>query len=517
MALPLIANLGFNTPLSPIGAVRSLFKKKVPPITGSEALNPEAQALHQQGLARQAQLGSVVQPVQPVLNAPRPVQRPTGATQGTPVDPATAQLQQEAANLAKYGNAQGLQVSMPNLQPEAPKIPEGWDAQTYANFKAANPGLEPNAQDTAMMLGAGEPQTIFDQYNLQPSSGASPVTSFADTYKQLYQQLGLNDIRNQYDDFTKQFEDLQNKKVDELGQIDANPWLTEGERQDRKRSIESKYQQREANMTGRLDLLRSNFEQGRQEAEFIASQALTEQRQGQQFQQELRLKAIDQAERRAEAERKLQTEKGKRETSVVEINGRKVLVDTQTGETVKDLGAITRAVTGGASGSLDKILTVEEALKLGVPYGTTRGEAVGRFASGSSGEAAKLQGIVTTLPTEIASLKGIMQNATRTQMLAILSGVDTTTSRLIDQVADKVGRLRSGGAINKEEEARFRGQIIRKADLLTGDTSSAISALDGLALEASQVAKGIRVGSSGQETQGSSGTTSSGVGYTILP
>lgn len=41
--------------------------------------------------------------------------------------------------------------------------PPGWDAQTYANFKAANPGLEPNAQDTAKMLAAGSngtPSTV---------------------------------------------------------------------------------------------------------------------------------------------------------------------------------------------------------------------------------------------------------------------------------------------------------------------------------------------------------------------
>lgn len=35
----------------------------------------------------------------------------------------------------------------------AGKVPEGWDATTYANFKTANPGKEPTDEDTAKMLG----------------------------------------------------------------------------------------------------------------------------------------------------------------------------------------------------------------------------------------------------------------------------------------------------------------------------------------------------------------------------
>lgn len=34
------------------------------------------------------------------------------------------------------------------------KTPAGWDSVTYANFKKANPNLEPNAEDTARMQAA---------------------------------------------------------------------------------------------------------------------------------------------------------------------------------------------------------------------------------------------------------------------------------------------------------------------------------------------------------------------------
>lgn len=55
-----------------------------------------------------------------------------------------------------------------------PDTPVGWDAVTYNNFKAANPNLEPNAQDTSMMLNAG----AVSQSNI-PS--VVPVTGLSST------------------------------------------------------------------------------------------------------------------------------------------------------------------------------------------------------------------------------------------------------------------------------------------------------------------------------------------------
>lgn len=55
---------------------------------------------------------------------------------------------------------------------DAPNIPPGWDAQTYANFKAANPNLEPNAQDTAAMKSVPP-----NQYNNPTSPRSAPYGS----------------------------------------------------------------------------------------------------------------------------------------------------------------------------------------------------------------------------------------------------------------------------------------------------------------------------------------------------
>lgn len=50
--------------------------------------------------------------------------------------------------------------------------PAGWDAQTYANFKAANPGIEPNVQDTQMMNSA------YQTFDPNAATNTSFGTSF---------------------------------------------------------------------------------------------------------------------------------------------------------------------------------------------------------------------------------------------------------------------------------------------------------------------------------------------------
>lgn len=74
--------------------------------------------------------------------------------------------------------------------------PAGWDAQTYAAFKAANPGLEPTADDTAKMLGAGKipPANPAD---LNSSFYTNPEYETAKTAYQNAQQLTPDEIANE--------------------------------------------------------------------------------------------------------------------------------------------------------------------------------------------------------------------------------------------------------------------------------------------------------------------------------
>lgn len=486
--------------LSGLNRGRNIAAPTINSLSTMQASKPASQSLNLGlGASRAAAMAPLTsRPVtlQPVASPRIGASMPTPAIPQAPADPnalARQRLEQEAQNLGRTGSA---------FVPASPVAPQPSPTQT-----TTDQGL--------------------DEETL-PELQAAP--RFADVYRGVYDQLGLGDIRSQIEKSGNDLQELQDKKVDEISLVNENPWLTEGQRQDRVNAINRKYEQRESNLVNRLQLFQSTFEQGRQEAQFIAQQQAQEQRADLEFQRGLIESEMD-ARRKlqaagdevlsvadatslgvpfgttiAEARRMGITPEAEQELESGMVGeyqfyerqeraaGREPLSfdEYQTRDANRKLRAAS-AAGGRVGGDLTKLLSVEEALKLGVPYGTTKGQAVGLYVSGASGEAAKLRGIVNTLPSEIEQLRSILTGAGRVKMAEILSGADAATGRLIDQVADKVGRLRSGGAINKDEENRFKAQLLRKADLITGNTASALNALNGLEQEASQVAQGIRV------------------------
>ena len=114
-----------------------------------------------------------------------------------------------------------------------------------------------------------------------------------------------------------------------------------------------------------------------------------------------------------------------------------------------------------------------------------------------SAEASKVSSIAETLVPEARQLQEAIRTGGREAILGILTGTDTNLARLADNVADKVGRLRSGGAVNPSEEERFKGQLARWGDIRTGDTKAAIDAIDRLIGEAETVRGGMQRGQQG--------------------
>lgn len=108
-----------------------------------------------------------------------------------------------------------------------------------------------------------------------------------------------------------------------------------------------------------------------------------------------------------------------------------------------------------------------------------------------SGDASKVLSIATTVQPEIEKLKQVFSQSYKKSVKGIVLGTDRELVKLVDNVADKVGRLRSGGAINKEEETRFKRQIASFMDIPFGTSEGAITALNGILTEAQQVANGI--------------------------
>jgi hypothetical protein len=113
-----------------------------------------------------------------------------------------------------------------------------------------------------------------------------------------------------------------------------------------------------------------------------------------------------------------------------------------------------------------------------------------------SAEASKVSAIAESMIPEARLLQEAIRKGGRKALLAIMTKSDPTLSRLADSVADKLGRLRSGGAVNAGEEARFMAQLARWADLLSSneDMSAPIDAIERIIGEANTVSGRMRPG-----------------------
>lgn len=139
-------------------------------------------------------------------------------------------------------------------------------------------------------------------------------------------------MKSQYDSIAKQYADLEDAKNEEIANVNDNPWYSEGKRLAEVKKIETRYENKEKTLTDKLNLYQKLYDTGKSDAQFIASKALEITHQGQVLDQQLVLKQMDVAERAA-----------KLDTQVVEVGGRKKLIDTKTGETISDLGSATGA------------------------------------------------------------------------------------------------------------------------------------------------------------------------------
>jgi len=169
-----------------------------------------------------------------------------------------------------------------------------------------------------------------------PAVEATPEktpSDFLTDYKNIIKELGLTDIKTQIENIQKEYKKLQDEKIDNVAEVNNNPWLSEGLRSKSVQSINSKYEAKEAALTNTLKLFDSIFDEGMEQAKFLTSGIQAD-----------RNKLLELAQKKADAEAKLL----ELDTQVVEANGRKLLINSKTGKTIVDLGAV--KVTGGGTG-----------------------------------------------------------------------------------------------------------------------------------------------------------------------
>ena len=288
----------------------------------------------------------------------------------------------------------------------------------------------------------------------QPEKGP---TGFLEDYKAIIKDLGLSDIKSQFETTKKEYQDLQDKKNAEILEVNDNPWVSEGLRQKQVDKIKSKYELKENTLSNQQKLYESMYEEGIAQAKFLASGV-----------QEDRNKLLDLAQKREEAEQELLKEFAK-------------AAEKKYGAGI--IGEYQYAVEQGYTGSFQQYQNEDVNRKATV--------AAAGAPKPLAGDTSKVFAIAQTIVPEINKLKDRFRSDFKGALSGYASGTDRELVKLIDNVADKVGRLRSGGAVNVDEEARFKRQIASLPDLFFADSGDAIAALDGLLLEANLVSQGI--------------------------
>lgn len=201
-------------------------------------------------------------------------------------------------------------VQQGQVQPVQPQQQIANQMDTFAS----NSGLMQNPDGT---YSPAQPQQDQSQQGFgttkvaapgQFGLGQSPINSYIDEYKRVYNELGIPSIKEQFDAITKQIQDVDDELGDKIAEVNENPWLSQNTREVRSRQLQDKYDRKKDSLINRLRLTESLFERGVEDAKFLAGQSFN-------IQQDMMNKAFDRATRLAEAEAKA------KDASISEIYG----------------------------------------------------------------------------------------------------------------------------------------------------------------------------------------------------
>lgn len=286
----------------------------------------------------------------------------------------------------------------------------------------------PLPQNTTAQTGTTTPTT---------PTGKTPFQNVMDTYTQVYNDLGLGNLKTRYTDALKQVDDIQGELNDKISDVNNNPWLTTASRNDRISALKDKYTPRLDQATNLAKLVDSLISEGNQTAQFLVGHVETDTQ-----------NAIETAQKKQDALDKLAQQDIHPDT----VNGRAVLVDYKTKKIVADLGP------SKAPGDSDSLLSVSDATLLGVPYGTTKTQAQGLKVTPTkplTAEQATASGYVTRATTSADTISKLQDTVVKFNPLAFATQMKFADSSITNSLAsDEIRQL-------NQAESNFLTAVIR--------------------------------------------------------
>jgi len=161
---------------------------------------------------------------------------------------------------------------------------------------------ETTGEPITPLIQTGNPEIDALLNQLQNSS---PQVQWSQVLKQVYKDMGYNEINDEYEGYNKEYAKLENTKNDDIQDINNNPWYTEGERVKRLQQLDKKYEGKELILQNKMKLAETQIDNLRSDAQYVTSQTMAQIQAQATLEQNVILKAIDIAEAQMAAESKL--------------------------------------------------------------------------------------------------------------------------------------------------------------------------------------------------------------------
>lgn len=201
-----------------------------------------------------------------------------------------------------------------------------YNAQKPVTTVSGQPGSSGTMAETQASTGAPDPY-----------AGLDPVAKQVKMYTDAYSALGLNTIKQQFDDYTKQQADLTDEMNQKIQDTQNNPWLSQGVSDRTVQRIKDSYATKLDTLTHLLTLTDSLYKQGQAQVDTMVSAANAD------------IKATnDLAQKQIDAANALAKDNSVHSELV---NGvpHDLLINNETGKTVADLGPSASTASSGFS------------------------------------------------------------------------------------------------------------------------------------------------------------------------
>ena len=212
----------------------------------------------------------------------------------------------------------------------------GETIDSYNARIAAYNASKPTTQVSGQVGASGTMAETATATGTDKYAGLDPVAKQVAMYTDAYKALGLNTIKDQFDQYTKQQADLTDEMNQKIQDTQNNPWLSQGVVDKTVQRIKDSYATKLDTLTHLLTLTDSLYKQGQAQVDTMVSAANAD------------IKATnDLAQKQIDAANAIA-----KDNEVVSTGGRELLINKDTGKTVADLGPTTPSSTANSGFSL---------------------------------------------------------------------------------------------------------------------------------------------------------------------